>query len=66
MDLNTNAFRIVQSLTNENKEDRKTSEAASKAGKRGGRARAMALSDERRKEIAINAVRTRWKNRSGK
>jgi len=40
------------------KEDRR--KAASKAGL----ARSAALTPERRKEIALKAVRTRWKNNS--
>jgi hypothetical protein len=39
MDLNSNAYRIVQCLTAENKDD-KRSRAASSAGKKGGPARA--------------------------
>lgn len=32
----------------------------SRIAKRGGRARALALSPERRQEIALNAIRARW------
>ncbi len=60
MDLNVSAFRIVQSLTTENKDDKKSS-AARAAGKIGGLARARKLTPERRKEIAANANRARWK-----
>ena len=58
MDLNKNAFRIVQSLTGEKAVSRFT--AARNGGKRGGPARAKALSPERRREIAKTASRARW------
>jgi hypothetical protein len=60
MDLNVNAFRIVQLLTTENHEDKRSS-AARVAGKVGGPARANRLTPERRKEIAKKANRARWK-----
>jgi hypothetical protein len=61
MDVNTNAFRIVNALTSEKKEDeRKRSEIASAAGVRGGRARARMLPRERRIEIARKANNARW------
>ena len=59
MDLNTNAFRIVQHLTEEKKEDGR-SVAGRIAGKVGGPARARKLSPERRKAIAIEANKARW------
>jgi hypothetical protein len=59
MDLNSTAFRIVEALTNENKEDARVS-AARIGGKHGGPARAAVLSPERRKEIAVKANRARW------
>jgi hypothetical protein len=62
MDLNVNAFRIVQRLTTETKEDNK-SVAARVAGQMGGPARAARLTPERRKEIAIKANKARWKKR---
>lgn len=41
------------------------SEYFSKLGKKGAKARAESLSPARRKEIAINAINSRWKkNRS--
>ena len=58
MDLNQNAFRIVQAVT-ESKESTR-SIAARSAGKKGGPARALKLSPERRREIAINANKARW------
>ena len=59
MDLNRNAFRIVESLTGEKKEDPRVS-AARIGGRQGGPARAAVLSPERRKEIAVKANRARW------
>lgn len=43
--------------------DDKNKRAASLLGKLGGKARAKALTPERRREIARNAARARWKNR---
>ena len=59
MDLNTNAFRIVGSLTKENKEDSKVS-SAREAGKKGGNARSAVLTPERRRQIARKAIAVRW------
>ena len=59
MDLNVNSFRIVNTLTAETKEDKRSS-AARAGGKVGGRARAEKLSQERRKEIARAGSRARW------
>jgi len=60
VDLNTNAFRIVGSLTKENKADNGRAEKARKAGLVGGIARARSLDPQRRKEIAARANRARW------
>ena len=60
MDLNVSAFRIVQQLTTETKEDKRTS-AARIAGKSGGPARALKLTPEQRRDIATKANRARWK-----
>jgi hypothetical protein len=62
MDLNANAFRIVNTLTTENKDD-KRSLAASAGGAVGGPARARKLTAERRKEIAVKANKARWKRK---
>lgn len=64
MDVNTNAFRIVKSLTDEKKSERQGSERAKVAGKSGGRARAATLPQERRREIAVKAVQARWAKRA--
>jgi|HubBroStandDraft_4_1064222.scaffolds.fasta_scaffold82043_2 hypothetical protein len=62
MDLNVNAFRIVQKLSAETKEDGRTS-AARLAGRVGGPARALKLTPERRREIAMKANKARWKKK---
>jgi hypothetical protein len=59
VDLNTNAFRIVNTLTTENKND-KRSAAARAGGKVGGRARAMKLTSAERRVIALRANKARW------
>jgi hypothetical protein len=59
VDLNTNAFRIVNSLTTEKIEDKRLS-ASSKGGKAGGLARSKSLSDERKREIALAGSKARW------
>ena len=66
MDVNTNAFRIVRSLTDENKDGKQRSRRASAAGQRGGAARASALPRERRREIAVKAANARWAAQSVK
>jgi hypothetical protein len=60
MDLNVTAFRIVNTITSENKDDKRSS-AARAGGKVGGPARARRLTPERRKEIAMKANKARWK-----
>jgi len=62
MDLNVNAFRIVQKLTDENKENKRVA-AARVAGRVGGPARANKLTPAERTEIAIKANKARWKRR---
>lgn len=61
VDLNVKAFNIVRLLAGEATPSQK-SVRSRKGGKIGGPARAQALSPERRKEIAIKASSTRWKN----
>jgi hypothetical protein len=60
MDLNVSAFRIVQRLTTETKEEKRSSSARA-AGKIGGPARAAKLTAEERREIAKKANQARWK-----
>jgi hypothetical protein len=62
MDLNVSAFRIVKTLTTENKDD-KRSAAGRAGGKVGGRARAAKLTSEERRRIAVKANKARWANR---
>jgi hypothetical protein len=62
MDLNANAFRIVNTITTENKDD-KRSLAARAGGAVGGPARARKLTAEQRREIAIKANKARWKRK---
>lgn len=63
MDLNGNAFRIVQSLTSSDKkgEDSPRTRAARLAGKSGGPARAKRLTSIERHEIAVKASSARWR-----
>lgn len=60
MDLNKTAFRIVKSLTEEDKASTSRSRAARIGGKAGGPARARQLTAEKRHEIAVKANRARW------
>jgi hypothetical protein len=62
MDLNVSAFRIVQHLTTENKANKRVS-AARVGGRAGGPARALKLTQERRKEISVKANKARWKRK---
>ena len=64
MDLNVSAFRIVQKLTTETKDD-KRSLAARAGGKAGGPARARKLTAVERKAIAVKANRARWRSTGG-
>jgi len=59
MDLNVNAFRIVNTLIAENKND-KRSMAARAGGTVGGPARARKLTADQRREIALKANKARW------
>ena len=62
MDLNTRAFAVVNKATNETPESEEDGrrEAARRAGKLGGAARAKALTSKRRREIAVRANQVRW------
>lgn len=59
MDLNVNAFRIVRELTAEKKEDKRVV-AARAGGRAGGPARAVKLTAQERKDIAVRANKARW------
>jgi hypothetical protein len=65
MDLNVSTFRIVKTLTEENKDNTRSS-AGRAGGKAGGPARAAKLSPERMRDIALKANRARWKRKEDK
>lgn len=57
-----NAVKVMRIATGEEEEDTEAAkEPGRKGGLKGGRARAAALSPERRKEIASKAAKSRWK-----
>jgi hypothetical protein len=63
-DLNERAFSIVQQLTREipkSDPSKGKKPSARKGGLKGGKARAKALTQEQRKEIAQLAATARWK-----
>jgi hypothetical protein len=59
-DVTGNAVHVMRVLTGE-AEDETPLQSASKGGKRGGKARAEALTPEQRSEIARIAASARWK-----
>lgn len=59
-DVTGNAVHIMKVLTGEAEESTPL-KSASKGGKRGGKARAKALTPEQRSEIARIAASARWK-----
>ena len=65
-DLNQLAASIVEVATNTHEEKPVENPAAVALGRlgglKGGKARAAKLSPKRRREIALKAVRARWKN----
>lgn len=60
MDLNVRAFRTVQQATSETAVDDIKRVASRAGGRKGGPARAKALTAARRREIALRANRARW------
>ena len=61
LDMNVQAFRLVQEATSEVSSDVKRKRAASRrGGLAGGKGRAKVLSPEERVKIAQKASRTRW------
>lgn len=56
-----NAVRVMQIATGEAPEDLPKRSAAAELGAKGGKARAKAISPERRAEIARKAAQKRWK-----
>jgi hypothetical protein len=66
MDVNVKAFRLVQGVTGEAPE-RKTLEkqgTSRKGGLKGGQSRALAMTPQRRSEIARKASDARWSRRN--
>ena len=59
-----NAVKVMRIATGEEQEDFPADDGKDKAaqslGRRGGRARAVALSKKRRKDIAKTAAKARW------
>ena len=61
MDLNVQAFRLVQEATDDASAEKRRRRATSKrGGLMGGKARAASLSPEDRKAIAQKANQARW------
>jgi hypothetical protein len=56
-----NAIMVAKIATGEIEEDRGTTPGRAKGGRKGGKARARALSAEQRSEIAQAAAAARWK-----
>jgi phage gp16-like protein len=55
------AIKIAQIATGEEEDERdELSSAAAEMGRKGGKARAAAMSPERRKEISEKAAKKRW------
>jgi hypothetical protein len=59
-----NAVKVMRIATGEEQEDISPTNAAATLGKLGGKARAVTLSGERRREIARNAAKTRWEGQA--
>ena len=55
------AVMIAKIATGEVEDERELSSAAAELGRKGGKARAAAMTPERRKEIARKAAEKRWK-----
>jgi hypothetical protein len=60
MDLNVQAFRLVQEVTSEVAPNKAKLASSRKGGLKGGAARARSITPERRIEIARKASATRW------
>lgn len=67
MDINVQAFRLVREATEQSSstEDKRKQAASRRGGLSGGKARANALTADRRREIAEKASRARWNRRAG-
>jgi hypothetical protein len=64
-DINQIAAYIRDSITAEHAKNPSAVELGRLGGLKGGRARAKNLSMQRRREIAINAAKARWKKKKG-
>jgi len=69
--VNETAFQVVRQATGDNtlvpRKKRKNPAAVALGrlgGKKGGKARAVTLSSERRQEIALGAARARWRKKA--
>jgi hypothetical protein len=60
MDLNVQAFRLVQEATSEVAPDRAKLASSRKGGQKGGAARARSITPERGVEITRKASAARW------
>lgn len=63
-DVVSNAVKVMRIATGEEPDDREaeaTRSAAAQLGSKGGKARAVAMSPEKRAEIAKKAAASRWK-----
>jgi hypothetical protein len=61
MDLNVQAFRLVQEATSDAVSNSAKLASSRKGGLKGGTARAKSISPERRREIARKANAARWR-----
>jgi len=64
MDLNVQAFRIVQETVNSSGPEKAKRASSRKGGLKGGKARAESITPERRVEIARRASAARWQKSS--
>jgi hypothetical protein len=60
MDLNVQAFRLVQKITSESAPENAKLASSRKGGLKGGAARAKSITPARRVEIARKASAARW------
>jgi len=60
-----NAVKIAQIATGEIDDDFSDEKAAQQLGRKGGNARAIALTPQQRSEIAKAAAQARWKKKQG-
>lgn len=63
MDMNVQAFRLVEQATSEAMPNQAKKASSRKGGLKGGAARAKSITSERRAEIARRANAARWEKR---